>query len=190
MEQDQLIKEVLPVQRCSSLPGTAGFSANPFPLFLRHALIFGHRLPNTIFFSCPADHLSSQSTIASYHTPYPLDVDLSPVCWRPPTPGMILLFITTPFEPLVALKNKYARHGVIFMPLLRHFKCMWWSFSPKEFRFMPSSVLVIGHSENRGSVNKSMWKNWMAAKKAKLTVIDSLDIMLDDNIICLSLFRP
>ena len=74
------------------------------------------------------DHSNSQLTITTHHLPYPLDVDHSPTCWRPPAPRVIFHFLVTLFEPLIWLKISSAQHGVISIHLLKHFKCFWWSF--------------------------------------------------------------
>ena len=63
-------------------------------------------------------------------------------------------------------------------------------FSPnqtKDFRFIRSSMIIAEQPEKRAGVNKSLWKKMQRLQKAKITVMYSQDIMLDDNIIRLSL---
>ena len=95
---------------------------------LHHFQIFGDNLPNTVLFhiQLTRKHLNSQPTIAEHHLPNPLDVDLCPVCWRSSTLGVIFHLITRFLKPLLPLKNPCARHGVISIHMLKHFKCMRW----------------------------------------------------------------
>ena len=106
-EQDRAIREVVPVRWFSSQPGAAGCSAQPILLLFRHAQIYGDNLPNTILFYVRliCDHLNSQLTITTHNLLYSLDVDLSPVWWRAPTPEIIFHLFPPFFEPLMQLKT-------------------------------------------------------------------------------------
>ena len=62
------------------------------------------------------------------NAPKPLDVIISPTCWRPLASGVIFLHLEPIFEHLVPLKNTCSSHGVISIHLLKHFKCWQRSF--------------------------------------------------------------
>ena len=107
----------------------------------RHSIISGHSYMQHSFwssfsilgtnflqtFSMPKSSMIIFQTLSSFMSsllviiqtvnwqlPYPLDIDSSPTCWMPPTSGVI-------FEPLV-------HDSIISIHLLKHFKCLWWSF--------------------------------------------------------------
>ena len=162
-----------------------------------HVWIFSENLPNTVLFrvQLTCDHLN-KLTIATHHLPYLLDVDFSPVYWRPPTPGVISHLLMLLFEPFVPVKNMCA-HGDISIYLLKHFKSFWQSFPQLDQKFQVHSLLGVYHfflrayswmTWKRGDTNKSMRKKMQWLQNAKFTVIFSKDTLLDDNTICLSLF--
>ena len=83
-----------------------------------------------------------QPAIATQHLPYPVDIDLSPtywrlistVCWRLPTSGIIFTLLTPLFKCLVQFKIMCTQCGVIFICLLKHFKCLWLCFPQHKFQ--------------------------------------------------------
>ena len=72
-----------------------------------HVHILGDNLPYTdlshVQLTC--DYLNSQPTITIHHLPYSVDLDLSPVCRRPPASGVIFHLLIPLIESLVPLKN-------------------------------------------------------------------------------------
>ena len=85
----------------------------------------------TLSFSCPADLRSFKQSTGDRRANllYPLDVHLILVRSRPPTPRIIFHHLSPLFEPHVPLKNTCSWHFVISIHLLKHFKCLWQSFS-------------------------------------------------------------
>ena len=64
---------------------------------------------------------------------------------------------------------------------------------PYSVLIVPSSVLINKGSEKEEVIRKHVKKKKQAMRwlqNAKITVIYSQEIVLDDNTICLSLFRP
>ena len=100
-------KEDLLILWWSTRPRTTRCLVQPVTLLYRHAQIFGDNLPNTDLFhiQLTCNHLNRQPTITSLHPFYRLNVDHSFACWRPPTPGVIVLLLVSLFEPLVPLKT-------------------------------------------------------------------------------------
>ena len=146
IEQDQVNREIIPVQWCSSWPRTAECLAHPILLLFRHAQFLDDNLPSTVHFhvQLTCNHSNSQVTIVTYHMPYTVDVDHS-LCWKPPGPGVIFHLLPIPFEPLVLFKNTYARYGFISIHLLRYFKYLW-QFSATGQRFQVYLLLGVHHS--------------------------------------------
>ena len=117
-KEDEINREVVPVQRCSSRP------VHQVTLFFWHAQIFSDNFPR-IFFSHvqpTCDHSNSQVTIATHFLPF--NIELTLVCWRPFYPRVIFYLFVTIFEFSVPLKNMCARHRVISTHLQKHFKCL------------------------------------------------------------------
>ena len=120
MEQNQLNKEVVLVWWCSSHSRPARCTVS---LLFRHAQISGDNILNPVLSHIQLTCYHCQSTIATHHLPYPLDVDLNPACWKPPDPKVIFYLIETQFEPLVPLKkNKKKKkkkngHNVMFISI-------------------------------------------------------------------------
>ena len=84
------------------------------PLLFRHSQIFGDNFPVAVIFpvQLTCDHLDCQPMIPISHQPYPLNVDLSSACWRPPVRGVFFHHLAPFFKPLLPLKNVYARHSL------------------------------------------------------------------------------
>ena len=141
-----------------------------FSMFKSSVIIF-----QTVLFhdQLTCDHLNSQLMITIHHLPYPLDVDLSPACWRPPTLFMPL------FKPLVPLKNTCVQYSVIFIHLLKHFKCLWWNFTQLEQRFQVYLLLYVYRSIFSVIVGQPAKEVYTKAYE-----IYSEDFILVDNTIC------
>ena len=146
IRKDQGNRKVVPVRWCSSWPGTASCSAHPVPLLFKHAQNFGDNLLNTVLFHIQPtyDYLNSQPTIATHHLSYLLDIDLTPVCWRPPAPRVIFqLFITLNFF----CHSRICTHNMLsisiqFAETFQVFVTKFFSTGPKNFRFIYFSVLI------------------------------------------------
>ena len=97
-----------------------------------HAQIFGDNIPNTVLcqVQLTCDLLNSQPTIATHHLPYPLDVDLSPACWRPPTPGVIF-HLLAPLSHLLCHSKTRVRNMALS-------PCTCWSISSACDRVLPN----------------------------------------------------
>ena len=102
--QDVVNREVVPLRWGSSRPGTAGCSAHLVSLLFRHALFH---------VSLTCSHSYTQPIIVTHHLAYPLDVYISPACWKPPAPIVIFHHLTPFFEPLLPLKNTCVWHSFI-----------------------------------------------------------------------------
>ena len=68
LEQNQVNREVVPVQPCSSQLEIAECSAHPVPFLFRHAQIFGDNFPSTAL-SGPADLQSFEWSTYYHHAP-------------------------------------------------------------------------------------------------------------------------
>ena len=109
-----------------------------------HTYVVADHLPNTVVFhvQLTCDHSNSQ-LITTYQLPSPYDVDLCPDCWRPPTLWIIFSFH---FVFFCATQKPYARHSIISIHLLKHFKwlCLSLPEADQTFFFAAycSSVLI------------------------------------------------
>ena len=105
-------------------------------------------------------------------TTHPLSNQLDVACWRPPAPWVIFHLLKTFFEPLVPLKNTCRWHGIIWIHLMLHFKCLWGCFPQPDQKFQVYSSLSIHRWTNwkRRVVNKSKCKKCRKLK-LQLTVI-------------------
>ena len=128
--------------------------------------------------------------ITRLHLFYPPDIDLSLVCWRPPTPEVI-------FHLPVPLRNMCARHGVISLSVtcwsLRHSFLQLDEKFHVYLLFSVQRLFLSAHSwttSKRGSVRKSTRKKMFSGRRKLRLVMYSQDYMLDDNSICSFLFHP
>ena len=125
-EQDQLNREIVLARRYSSRQGSAEFH-------FTHAQIFGDNLPNNFLFrvQVACDHSNSQLTIALTARRWPQSCLLR-------ASSYLSRFLPphTFFESLVPLRNMCAWNWVISIHLLKHFKCLWWSFSQVDQKFL------------------------------------------------------
>ena len=82
--------------------------------FLR-VQIFGDNLPKTalLHVQLTCTHLSSQPTIATRWLCYPLNVNFSTACWRPPAPTVIF-HPPSPFLNVLCLSKDSVRDMVLF----------------------------------------------------------------------------
>ena len=87
------------------------------------------------------NHSNSQLTIAIHQLSYPLDFDLSPVCWRPTTSGLIIHLLKSLFETFVPLMKTYAQHS----HLLTHQRLVT-DFFPTGLKISSFSLLSFHHS--------------------------------------------
>ena len=133
------------------------------------AQIFGHNLPNIILFHVlqPRNHSNSQMMIVTHHLPHPLDVDFSPVCWRPPAPGVIIQLLA-PLNLMCHLEICVLNMGLS--------PYAYWSISSacdgvisdrtKNFRFIfYSEFLLLCTKKKRCSQKKVKEKNVMVAER-------------------------
>ena len=92
----------------------------------------------TVLFHVPLTYGHS----SNWRSSYPLDVDISFVCWSPPVPGVIFHLIASLFEPPVPLKNPLAWHAVFSIYLLKHFKLNFHNRT-NNFTFIHCSVFIV-----------------------------------------------
>ena len=126
------------------------------------------------------DHLNSQPKISTHHLPYPLSVDLDPVCWTPPITGAIFYHLIPFFDFLVPLKNTQARHGVICMYLLKHsnghfngpktcplFVAQYTSFIPKVNWKSIQTEIIFNNTEINNEYNFNFLQILLNLQKIK-----------------------
>ena len=144
-----------------------------------HAQIFGDNLPNTVLcqVQLTCDLSNSQPIIATHHLPYPLDVDLSPACWRPPASGVIFHLLAPLFDLLCHSKTCVC--NMVLSP------CTCWSISSacdgvfpnctRYFRFihclvfiLRSSVLIAKGPEKEEVQTKACERKFNGCRKLRL----------------------
>ena len=132
-----------------------------------NAQILGDNLPLSVFsYSWLAIIRIVKRRIVTNHQPYPLEVDLSPACGRTLAPGIIFLLFVLLFESLVQFQINICLTWHYLDTLTDGFQASvmfpkWtnncWITCCLMFiiRFL---VLVSDRPENRGVVNKRIWK--------------------------------
>ena len=166
-EQNQVNREVVQERCGSSWPRTAACSAYTVSLLFRHTQIYRDNLPNTVLFDVLLtwNHSDSQLTIATH---YLLNISLL-------VEGLSHLessFTSSraTLNHLCHSKRTFAQHAAISIHLLKHFKCLQWSFHQPDqnFRFIHSSVLTVEQLAKEKAQTKACEKKCNARRKLRL----------------------
>ena len=116
-------KKVFPIRQCISWPGNARYSAHPVTFSLQTRPNDRWYTSKHCSFSCSVE-LGSSYRLITLQLSYSLKIDRCLAGWRSSAHGIIFSFYFPIFEILLSLQNTGAWYGVVFIHLLKHFKCL------------------------------------------------------------------